>query len=89
MADPKPVRILAQRCGGISDTLKHQMQRHRAQMKALRAALADGPKTVADIAEALGVDPREALWVLMALRKYGDVVTADQQGDRYLYTLKK
>lgn len=39
----------------------------------LLGVLADGPKTIPEIAAALGVPPREALLWVMALRRYGKV----------------
>jgi hypothetical protein len=88
MADRKPVRILADRHGGASAEVKAQLKRERAFRKALRVALAEGAKTVAEIAEATEMDERQALWFLMAFKKYGEVVEGEQQGDAYAYKLK-
>ncbi len=88
MGDPKTVRILAERLGGASDETRERLKRQRVQEKALRAALADGPRTVVEIAAAIHVDPREALWLVMALKKYGEIVEGEQRGDAYAYALK-
>lgn len=88
MAENRPVRVLAERHGGASAEVKARVKREHAFRKALRAALADGPKTVAQIAEAAAMDEREALWFLMACRKYGEVVEGELQGDAYTYVLK-
>jgi hypothetical protein len=79
---------LADRHGGASAELKARVKREHAFKKTLRAALADGPKTVAEIAKAAEMDEREALWFLMACKKYGDVVEGEPQGDSYTYVLK-
>ncbi|MBN1335468.1 MAG: hypothetical protein JXB39_05860 [Deltaproteobacteria bacterium] len=89
MTDPKPIRVLAERMGGASTELKERLKRQRIREKALRTALEDGPKTVAELAAVLQEDPREALWLVMALKKYGDIVEGEQQGDVYTYALKR
>lgn len=87
MADEKPVRVLAERHGGVSARLKDEVKRQRAARKGIRQALAGGPLTVAQIAEAAGLPRHEALWHVMALKKYGEVVEAEEQEDCYAYAL--
>lgn len=88
MPKPNPVRILADRCGGASTELKERLKQQRKQEKAMRATLAGGAKSVAEIAEVMQMDTRDVLWLLMALKKYGEVVEAEQQGNVYTYMLK-
>jgi hypothetical protein len=54
---------------------------------AVRRALGDGSLTPPQVAEATGISPREALWVLTAMRKYGVVVEDGQDGDYVRYGL--
>jgi hypothetical protein len=54
---------------------------------AIRRALADGPMTPPQVAALADVSPREALWMLIALRKYGAVVEDGQDGDYPRYAL--
>jgi hypothetical protein len=88
MAESRPVRVLAERHGGASAEVKARVKGEHAFKKALRAALADGPKTVAEIAKATGMHEREALWFLMASKKYGDAVEGELRDDAYTYVLK-
>jgi DNA-binding IclR family transcriptional regulator len=87
MADMKPVQVLAERHGGLSLEVKERLKRQRAARKAIRKALAEGPRTVAQVADATGLPRDEVLWYLMALKKYREVVEAEEQDDCYAYAL--
>jgi hypothetical protein len=54
----------------------------------MRQALKAGPKTVPQLAAACGIEGRVAMWNLMAMRRYGEVIETGEQGDYLLYTLK-
>jgi hypothetical protein len=56
---------------------------------AVRRALAEGPLTPPKVADAAGISPREALWMLIALRKYGVVAEDGQDGDYIRYALTR
>lgn len=47
--------------------------------------LKEGPKTVPALAEATGLPTQRVFWHLIALKKYGKVVEADQEGDYFQY----
>jgi DNA-binding transcriptional ArsR family regulator len=49
--------------------------------------LKEGPKTVPALAEATGLSTRAVFWHLIALRKYGKVAEAEQEGDYFQYRL--
>jgi predicted Rossmann fold nucleotide-binding protein DprA/Smf involved in DNA uptake len=53
------------------------------------AALQDGPKTVLEIAEALGEPVHEVMYWVMAARKYGHVEESEEanEDDYYQYGL--
>lgn len=54
------------------------------------AALKDGPKTVPEIAEAIGHPSHEVMHWVMAARRYGLVKeSAQPEGDYYRYGLAK
>jgi DNA-binding IclR family transcriptional regulator len=55
----------------------------------VRRALADGPLTAPQVAEAVEVSAREAFWMLTALRKYGVVVEDGQDGDYVRFALSR
>ncbi|MBN2384773.1 hypothetical protein JXQ70_18000 [bacterium] len=90
MSNPhlEAVHKMAERFGGASAKLKERLKHQQTQMKAIRKALADGPKTVVELAEIMKIHSNEALWLLMALKKYGKVVEHEQQGEAYTYALK-
>ncbi|HZD79656.1 MAG TPA: hypothetical protein VE646_06415 [Actinomycetota bacterium] len=54
---------------------------------AVRRSLVDGPKTPPEVAETAELSAREALWTLIALRKYGVVEEVGQDGDYVRYAL--
>jgi gamma-glutamylcysteine synthetase len=56
---------------------------------AVRRVLADAPLTPPQVAEAAGISARDALWTLIALRKYGVVVEDGDEGDYPRYALTR
>ena len=50
---------------------------------AILAALADGPKTVPEIAAAIGEPEREVMFWMMGMRKYGRVAELREETDGY------
>ena len=84
----KPIVVLRERCGGMSDELKAYQKDLRALRKQLTATIQDGPKTIPEIATACGLDADKALWHIMAMKRYGAVAEKGQKGDYYLYGLE-
>jgi hypothetical protein len=88
-AKPKrPLEILRERRGGMSKELKEYFNAQQRVKKAIRAALATGPKTVPQIAGESGTPPADVLWHVMAMRRYGEVVDGAEQDGYVLYRLK-
>ena len=85
----KPIMVLRERCGGMSDELKAYNKDLRALRKKLTATLQEGPKTVPEIARACELEADKALWHVMAMKRYGGVVEHGQKGDYYLYGSKE
>jgi len=56
--------------------------------KAMLAEMENGPKTVPELAQALGRETREVFWHLMALKKYNMVVEDKKQGEYVGYCKK-
>ncbi len=71
-----------------ADLLERVREQNRIKA-AVRRSLADGPRTAPQVAEAAGISPREALWMLTALRKYGVVAEVDEEGDYPRYALTR
>lgn len=87
--DKKPGTVMAfkERHGQAPAELVERVREQNHVKAAVRRALADGPRTPPEVAEAVQVSPREAFWTLVALRKYGVVVEDGQEGDYVRYAL--
>ncbi len=81
------LKVMRERLGPAQPELREHVKRHNRVRKAVRAALADGPRTVPQIAESAGIRPADALWHVTAMKKYGAVREAGQDGDYVLYEL--
>ncbi len=55
--------------------------------KAIREFLSGRPATVPEIAAAVGLPKDRALWLVTAMKKYGEVREEDQDGDYIRYAL--
>ena len=81
---PRPLEVLRTRHGGMSKPLRDYLTERQRVKKAIKAALADGPRSVPDIARACEIAPPQAMWHVMAMRRYGEVV---EEGERDYYVL--
>jgi hypothetical protein len=86
---PKPGSIAAfkDRHGQASAELLERVREQNHRKAAVKRALAAGPMTPPQLASIVEISPREALWMLIALRKYGVVVEDGQDGDYVRYAL--
>jgi hypothetical protein len=78
---------LKERRGGTPQALLDAVRDHNAAKAAIRKALAAGPLTVPQVAEAAGLSTRQTLWTLTAMRKYGSVAEDAQAGSYMRYAL--
>ena len=76
-----------ERHGQASAELLERVRTANHTKAAIRRALADGPMTPPQVAEVAEISSREALWVLIAMRKYGVVAEDGQEGDYVRYAL--
>jgi hypothetical protein len=83
------VAAYKERHGQASAELLERVRVQNHTKAAVRRVLAGGPLTPPEVAEAAGISPREALWMLIALRKYGVVVEDGQDGDYIRYALTR
>ncbi len=88
-AEQKPVAVLKERMGGLSDKTKQFVKEQNQVKKAIRATLKAGPATVPDIARKNGLDTAKVMWQLMAMKRYGEIVEGATKGDYYTYRLKE
>lgn len=84
----RPLEILRARHGGMSKELKDYFNERQRLKKAIRSALAGGPRSIPDIARACEIPSPKAMWHVMAMRRYGEVVEAGERDDYVLYALK-
>jgi predicted transcriptional regulator len=63
--------------------LKEQTKIEREITRVLK----ESPKTVPALAEATGLPTQTVFWHLVALKKYGKVAEAEQEGDYFRYRL--
>jgi predicted HTH transcriptional regulator len=86
---PKPGSIAAykERHGQAPAELLERVREQNHRKAAVKRALAEGPMTPPQIASTVEISAREALWTLIALRKYGVVVEDGQDGDYVRYAL--
>jgi hypothetical protein len=87
-AKPKrPIEVLRERRGGMSNELKAYVSNQQKVYKALRAALKTGPRTVPELAAECGIPSPEVMWHLMAMRRYGEVLDGPEENGYLRYTL--
>jgi hypothetical protein len=83
----RPIDELRERRGGVSPALKSYFSEQQKTFKALRTALANGPRTIPQLARECGLPPPVVTWHLMAMRRYGEVVDGPEQDRHLLYIL--
>jgi hypothetical protein len=69
------------------DGAKGAIKTQSALIKAIRAQLAGGAKTVPQIVAGGGLESAQVLLYVAGLRKYGEVAEGPKDGDYYTYTL--
>jgi endonuclease V-like protein UPF0215 family len=69
------------------ENASRRMKTLQKAMDALRHAFKEGARTVPELAEAAGVDSAEAMWIVAALKKYGEIAEAEKEGDYFRYRL--
>jgi len=89
MKEKKPIQILRERRGGIPKDLLAANGEQKRLVKRLKRALAEKPLTVPQVAETLGIETGEALWYVMALKKFGEVVEGEERDGYFEYALKE
>jgi hypothetical protein len=83
----RPIETLRERRGGISPELKTYFSEQQKIFKSLRTSLANGPRTVPQLASECGLPAPVVMWHLMAMRRYGEVLDGPEQDRHVLYLL--
>jgi methylphosphotriester-DNA--protein-cysteine methyltransferase len=63
------------------------MKEQKKAMDAIRNGLKEGARTVPELAEAAGMDSAHALWIVAALKKYGEIAEGEKDGGYFRYRL--
>jgi len=85
--EKRPIAVLRERRGGMSDGLKAYYKRFTEIRKQLKGALGGGARTIPDLSIDTGLPRHEVLWHVMAMKKYGTVVEGERRGDYFAYRL--
>lgn len=83
------MKALREARGPIPERLKAMQKAQRQYQKAIASALAEGPKTVPELATETGLESALLFWHINAMRKYGFVATQGQKGQYLSYALVK
>ena len=86
--EKKPIQILRERHGGMSEELKGYFKNQNQLKKKITGALKAGPKTVPEISKEIGEASSTVMWQLMAMKRYGEVYESGRNGRYFQYTLK-
>ena len=62
-------------------------KQQRKDMGLIKDRLAQGPATPPQVARDTGLPPKQTMWYLAAMRKYGQVAEAGKDGDFFNYQL--
>jgi hypothetical protein len=87
MKPKRPIEQLRERMGGMTPELKTYFTEQQKIFKTLRTALANGPRTVPQLAKDCSIPAPVVMWHLMAMRRYGEVLDGPEQDRHLLYTL--
>jgi len=85
--EQRPIDVLRQRMGGVSDELKEYFKEQNRIRKLLSEAFGQGARTVPELAQATKLEPHVVLWHVMAMKKYGRVAEVEPKGDYFTYAM--
>lgn len=64
-----------------------RMKEQKKAFNAVRHQLREGARTVPEIAEGAGMKTSEAMWIVAALKKYGEIAEGEKDGSYFRYNL--
>jgi predicted transcriptional regulator len=62
---------------------------HNSALRAIREQLKERPKTVPEIAEGAGLSSSEVMWYVASMKKFGEILEADQDDSYFRYQLPR
>ncbi len=63
------------------------VKKHNSAIRAIREQLKDMPRTVPEIAEGAGLSSSEVMWYVASMKKFGEILEADQDDSYFRYQL--
>jgi hypothetical protein len=85
----KPIQIMRERYGGISEELKKFTREQTKNFKMISETLKNNYKTIPEISQSTGLPSHKILWYVMAMKKYSMVIEGDERDGYYQYILKE
>lgn len=83
------LKVFRERMGGVTEQKKLWAKKQVEDLRAIRKTLKSGPHTVPRIADEVHLPPEQTMWYVMAMKRYGEVVEAGQDGSYFRYALKE
>ena len=87
MTDQEALKKLRQERKVFVDQARDLIKTQSPLFKKIREQLKDEGKTVPEVAKDTGIPSSQVLWVIMALKKYGQVIEGAKDGDYFIYQL--
>ena len=84
----KPIQILRERNGGVSEELKIKARAQNKILNNLKESIKNVYRTVPEISKLTAIPSHEILWYLMAMKKYGMIIEGKERDGYYEYILK-
>ena len=85
----KPIQILRERHGGMSDDLKEWRKESRRIKKAIKEQLKAKPMMIPELTEAIGDPSHLIFYHVIAMKRWEDVIETGKNEDDYIiYGLK-
>jgi predicted transcriptional regulator len=85
--DKKVLKALREKRKATIARARNSIKANNKTLKSIREQIAEEPKTVPEIAQALGLDTAKVLLFVSALKKYGEVAEGPKEGDYFKYGL--
>jgi len=64
-----------------------RVKEHKKAVHAIKEQLRDEARTVPEIARATGMESSEVLWLIATLKKYGEIIEGEKDGNYFRYCL--
>ena len=87
MTDQEALKKLRQERKVFVDQAKDLIKTQSPLFKKIREQLKEKGKTVPEVAQETGIQSSQVLWVIMALKKYGQIIEGAKDGDYFTYQL--